>query len=85
MSTNNFSVQIVVSGQAVTVKVNEHQTLDHLVREALQESGNQGQSPDAWDLRTAAGAILPLNQTVEQAVITAGVLLYLNPKTSSGG
>jgi uncharacterized protein DUF2604 len=85
MSINNFSIQVVVSGQAVTEKVNEHQTLDHVVREALQASGNQGQNPDAWDLRTAAGAILPLNQTVEQAGVTAGALLYLNPKTSSGG
>jgi hypothetical protein len=85
MSTNKFAIDIIVGGQKVPESVNQHQTLERVVREALEASGNKGQSPDAWELRTAAGAILPLEQTVEQAGISAGAVLYLNPKTAAGG
>ena len=43
-------------GQPERLKVNVHQTLEHLVHEALQKSGNQGQAPSDWELRTEDGA-----------------------------
>src|SRR5258706_394570 len=49
---------VVVSGSPHPVRVNVHQTLEHVVAEALQESGNVGQPPADWELRTEDGMLL---------------------------
>ena len=54
---NNIEVVIVVSGQSERLKVDVHQTLEHLVHEALQKSGDQGQAPSEWELRTEDGRL----------------------------
>lgn len=66
---NNIEVVIVVSGQSERLKVNVHQTLEHLVHEALQKSGNQGQAPSEWELRTEDGRLLEQSATVAAASI----------------
>lgn len=38
---NELEITIVVSGQPERLKANEHQRLEHLVREALARSGNE--------------------------------------------
>jgi hypothetical protein len=52
--TENIDVTVVVSGQPERLKVNIHQTLEHVVHEALQKSGNTGQAPAASELRLQA-------------------------------
>jgi hypothetical protein len=81
----NISVTVIVSGQPTTVKVNIHQTVDHLVREALNQTGNKGQPPSEWELRTADGALIEQTLTIEAAGIVAGITLYLNPRAGAGG
>ena len=51
----NIDVIVVVSGQPERLKVNVHQTLEQLIHEALQRSGNQGQAPSEWELRREDG------------------------------
>lgn len=81
----NIEVVVVVSGQPEKLKVNVHQTLEHLVHEALQRSGNQGQAPSDWELRTEDGRLLEQSATVAAAGIHDGVTLFLSPKAGAGG
>jgi hypothetical protein len=81
----NIDVTVVVSGQPEKLKVNVHQTVEHLVHEALQKSGNQGQAPSEWELRTEDGSLIDQAVTVAAAGIADGVTLFLSPKAGAGG
>ena len=83
--SENIDVVVVVSGQPQRIKVNVHQTLEVLVRDALRMSGNQGQPPGDWDLRTEDGRPLDQSTTVEAANLQDGMTLFLSPKTGAGG
>lgn len=82
---NNIEVIVVVSGQPERVKVNVHESLEHLVHEALQQSANKGQAPSDWELRTESGKLLDLSLSVEAAGIRDGMTLFLSPKAGAGG
>ena len=82
---NNIEVVVVVSGQSERLKVNLHQTLEHLVHEALQKSGNQGQAPSEWELRTENGQLLEQSLTAAAAGLHDGATLFLSPKAGAGG
>ncbi len=82
---NNINVVVVVSGQSTTVEANIHQKVDHLVREALNQTGNKGQPPGEWELRTADGALVDQGLTIEAARVADGVTLYLSPRAGAGG
>ena len=81
----NLEVTVVVSGQPERLRVNTHQTVEHLVREALQRSGNQGQAPSEWELRTEDGTLLDQGGRVGDVITHSGVTLFLNPKAGAGG
>ena len=85
MPDPNIVVVVIVSGQPTSVKVNLHQQVDHLIREALNQTGNKGQPPSDWDLRTASGSTIGQNLTIEQAGIIDGTTLYLSPHAGAGG
>ena len=84
-SAQNIDVTVVVSGQPERLKVNVHQTLEHLVHEALQKSGNEGQAPSEWELRTEDGRLLEQSATIADAGLQDGVTLFLSPKAGAGG
>ena len=81
----NIEVVVVVSGQSERLRLNVHQTLAHLVHEALQRSGNQGQAPSEWELRTEDGRLLDQNLTAAAAGLQDGATLFLSPKAGAGG
>jgi hypothetical protein len=85
MANPNISVAVIVSGQQTSVTVNPHQKIDHLIKEALHETGNKGQPAGDWELRTSDGALIEQAITVEAAKIVAGMTLYLNPRAGVGG
>ncbi len=58
LDKNNIEVVVVVSGQSERLKVNVHQTLEPLVYEALQKSGNQGQAPRSGSSGRRTGSCL---------------------------
>jgi hypothetical protein len=84
-SKNNIDITVVVSGQNIKVTVNLHQKVSHLVDEALNNSGNKGQPSGSWELRTADGTLIDQSLTIEQAGITDGITLFLNPHAGAGG
>ena len=50
---NHVDLIVVVSGRPEPVRVNPKQKISQLVREALNQTGNHGQPPESWELRTA--------------------------------
>lgn len=85
MPENNIQLTIVVSGQPVGVTVNIHQTIEQLIHESLNRSGNKGQPPSEWELRTTEGALIGSGLTVASAGLLPGMTLYLNPRAGAGG
>lgn len=83
--TEKISVQVVVSGQATTIEVNVNQSVEHLVKEALRESGNKGQPASDWELRTSDGTLIDQSLTILAAGIKEGATLFLNPRAGAGG
>lgn len=82
---NHLDLVIVVSGAPEAVQINRNEPLEHAVREALRESGNQGQRPEDWELRTEAGQLLPLTLRGGDAGLIDGQTLFLSPKAGAGG
>jgi Protein of Unknown function (DUF2604) len=80
-----ISLTVVVSGQPVPIEINHNRPVEHLVEKALKESGNHGQAPDQWELRTESGDLIDQSLQVDQAGIHDGITLFLNPKTGAGG
>jgi hypothetical protein len=78
-------VVIVVSGQPEHLEVHPDAHLEKVVREALDRSGNHGQAPSEWELRREDGALLNQSERVDEAGITNGTTLFLNPKAGAGG
>ena len=85
MPDHNLDVVVVVSGQPQPVRINANQTLEHLVREALQRSGNHGQPPADWELRTENGTLLDQQLRAVEAGLVDGTTLFLNPRAGAGG
>ena len=81
----NIIVNVVVSGQPTSVKANVHQKVEHLVKEALDQTGNKGQSAGEWELRTTDGALIEQTLKIENAGIVEGMTLYLSPRAGAGG
>ena len=81
----NINVIVVVSGQPISLKVNVHQKIDHLVREALNKTGNKGQPPADWELRTSDGALIEQTVAIDTAGLVEGMTLYLSPRAGAGG
>lgn len=82
---NNISITVVVSGQPIDVTLNVNQKIEHLVREALKNSGNQGQPAEDWELRSADGSLYDAGAKIEDAGIVDGTTVYLNPRAGAGG
>lgn len=80
-----IEIVVVVSGQPERLTIHEHERLEHIVREALKRSGNEGQPPSDWELRTEGGQLLDQAQTVGQAHVENGQTLFLSPKAGAGG
>lgn len=76
---------VVVSGSPHSVRINVRQRLEHVVQEALRESGNVGQPATDWELRTEDGTLLAQGERVERAELHQGQTLFLNPRAGAGG
>ena len=83
--SESISVQVVVSGQATNLTVNVQQSVEHLVKEALKESGNKGQPASEWELRTADGTLVDQALRISAAGIANHAALFLNPRAGAGG
>lgn len=85
MAQQNINLTIVVSGQPSSVKVNLHQKMEHVIQEALRETGNKGQPASEWELRTSDGSLIDPSTPAGNAGLTDGMTLYLSPRAGAGG
>lgn len=85
MSDNNLTLNVVVSGQPTAVRVNRNQSIEHLIKEALKESGNKGQPSQDWELRTTDGILIEQALRIDAAGLVDGMTLYLSPRAGAGG
>lgn len=84
-SDNQIQVEVIVNGESTTVDANANAPLQSLIGQALQQTGNQGQPPDNWELRDEEGNILDLNTTISDIDLTGDRKLFLNLKAGVGG
>jgi ribosomal silencing factor RsfS len=82
---NKVNVIVVVSGIDQPENVNVHQTVENLAKEALKDSGHEGQPLAEWELKDAGGVIIPFATKIDDAGIEEGSKVYLNPKVGTGG
>src|SRR6266508_2103751 len=85
MADNEIDLVIVVNGQPTVVRANENSPLHTVIPRALEQTGNAGQPPENWELRDAAGALLPLDQKIKDFNFPADVRLFLNLKAGVAG
>lgn len=82
---NHLDLRVVVSGSEQQVRVNVHEPLGHAVREALRLSGNAGQPPEEWELRTDGGQLLDQAGRAGEAGLADGQVVFLSPRAGAGG
>lgn len=81
----NIQLIIVISGQPHTVQINVHERVENLVRKALNDSGDSGQPPSEWELRTVDGALIDQSLRVMDVGLKDGATLFLAPRAGVGG
>jgi hypothetical protein len=79
---NQVALTIVVNGQPTQVVASANAAVQSLIPRALQQTGNAGQPPENWELRSASGQPIDLTQKVGSV---AGQTLFLNLKAGIGG
>lgn len=80
-----IQLTVIVNGQPTSVEANESAPLETIIPKALEQTGNTGQPPDNWELRDAAGNLLPQHQKIETFHFPPATHLFLNLKAGVGG
>lgn len=77
---------VVVSGTDAAVRINRQQRVEHVIREALRESGTVAPRLEDWVLsRESDGVPLEHGARVGDLGLTDGTRLLLNPAAGGGG
>jgi Protein of Unknown function (DUF2604) len=85
MVHNLEKLVVVVNGVSYDVKANVEAPVLVVIEKALDESGNQGQPPQNWELRDAAGHVLDPQKKLEDYHLPDGTKLFLSLKAGVGG
>lgn len=81
----HLDLTVIVNGTPTQVRVEKDAKVEHVIIKALEQTGNKGQPPSNWELRTEQGAILEPHRTLEHYHIQSGARLFLNLKAGVGG
>lgn len=81
----HVELTVVVNGQSTEVRVEASQPLRVVIPRALEQTGNAGQPPENWELRSAQGEVLALDQAVKDFHFPEDTTLFLNLKAGIGG
>jgi hypothetical protein len=85
MADQHLDLVIVVSGVPRPVRINLHVRLEQAVRDVLRDSGNSGQPPEDFELRTEDGQLLSFDSRAGDVGLHDGQTLFLNPRAGAGG
>jgi hypothetical protein len=82
---NKIMLVFVINGSATEVEANVNAPLRAAANKALDQSGNEGQPLDSWELKDANGNLLEIDRKVEDYGFASGTKLFLNVKAGVGG
>ena len=85
MQNNKETITVVVGGTPTEVDANKNAPLHTLIPKALEQTGNQGQPPQNWELKDVNGVLLDVNKKIGDFNFPAGVTLFLSLKAGIGG
>jgi hypothetical protein len=85
MPSKHLDIEIIVNGQPTVVSANADSPLRTVIPKALEATGNTGQPPENWELRSADGVLLDITKKIESFNFPVGVRLLLNLKAGVGG
>jgi len=78
-------LKMLVNGQQATVTVNQKNALHSALPSALEQTGNLGQPPENWEIRTPDGTLLDPNARISAFGFGEGATLYANLRAGIGG
>jgi hypothetical protein len=76
---------VIVNGEPTDVHADADQPLGSIIPVALAQTHTQGQPPDNWELRDAAGKILDVHERIGAYHFAPGTRLFLSLKAGVGG
>lgn len=82
---HHVAVTVVVAGVPAQLETIGQEHVTTLVSQALAHTGNHGQAPQSWELRTDLGVLIDQEQTIHHANIHSGATLFLSPQAGAGG
>jgi Protein of Unknown function (DUF2604) len=85
MPQHVVTLTVIVNGKPTEVSANVNAPLQTVIVHALQQTDNQGQPPDQWELRDAAGQVLDRHKKVGDYGFQTGTRLFLNLNAGVGG
>ena len=85
MPDKHVQLTVVVNGQPTQVEVNPNAPLNTVVGRALSQTNNEGQPPENWEFRDAAGAPVDGRSKVSELGLSDNDRVFLNLKAGIGG
>jgi len=79
------TLTVVVNGTPTEVEFNQNAPLHTIIPKALQQTGNQGQPPENWELKDLNGVLLDLDKKIGDFNFSPDVKLFLSLKAGIGG
>jgi hypothetical protein len=79
------TLTVIVNGTPTEVAFNQHAPLHTIVPKALQQTGNQGQPPENWELKDVSGKLLDLNLKIQDYKFPPDAAVFLSLKAGIGG
>lgn len=85
MPNETITVIVIVNGAPVEVPVNPNASLEALISHALNESHNNGQPKENWELKDPAGNVIDPHKKWKDLGLPSGATLSLYPRAGVGG
>lgn len=83
--SNKIEIKFVVNGVEAPVDANVNQPLHVALQKALNDTNNQGQPIDKWEVRDEAGNQLDVNKKISELGLVDGVVLMVSLKAGAAG
>lgn len=80
-----ITLTIIVSGEPTEVEANPKQKLQVIAQKALENTDNTSRPLKDWTLKTRAGVVLDMSNTVESYGLKDGDQLFLSLDAGVGG
>lgn len=76
---------VVVNGTPTEVEASPDEPLQSVIPKALEQTGNEGQPPENWELKDLKGVALDIKKRIGEFHFPCNVKLFLSLKAGVGG